>query len=298
VEVSVLSRTTYAALTLLPLILPSTGLAIETTGLDAITTPGQPVEVRAKFERSFWLFKPDIKRKPVTFRVDGETLRGITDRDGVASATVTRAAVGVYPIVAALDGKPGAPARGGRLWVLDPARPVAVVDIDGTLSDLNDLLVPFFGARAKAFPGSPELLRELATRYQIVYLTARDDVHDARTRAFLARHAFPDGPIIYDDLGFTTRAELRQLAKSNHGAFKLGQLHALEAHGVSVAIGIGNSETDAWAYEQAGLPSYINTRVAGTGPSFRFTSYVNELRPRLLQDGALVATPGLAASVP
>jgi hypothetical protein len=283
---------------LLLTMMPSAALAIEATGHDAITTPGRAVEVRVKFERtvlSYW--RPDMVDKRVTIDVLGARRSAVTDRDGMAGALVVPTAPGVYPISARLDRYPSAPAATSRLWVLDPARPVAVVDIDGTISDLPDWQVPFIGHRAKTFAGAPALMHDLAQRYQIIYLTARDDMFDQKSRAFLRLHGFPDGPVIYNDLGFGTKAERDQLKAGNHGPFKLAQLRALRARGVPVAIGIGNAETDAFAYESAGLPSYILTTHTGTGPSFRFTTYA-QLRPRLVADGVLVATPGLAGAVP
>lgn len=289
---------TVTLLALLPFMVPATGRAIEATGHDAITTPGHPVEVQAKFERVLFggLYRPDVRGARATIEVLGRRHPARTDADGLARATVRPTAPGVYPIAARLDRR-GAPVARGRLFVLDPARPVAVVDIDGTLSDLPEWKVPLMGHRAPTFAGAPTVMADLARRFQIVYLTARDDVFDEGTRAFLARHRFPDGPIIYNDLGLRSAAERDQLRPSTHGAFKLAELRALRARGVAVTIGVGNSETDAFAYEQAGLPSYILTELPGTGSSFRFTRYA-DLRPRLVSDGWLPATRGLAASLP
>lgn len=293
-------RPALAALAMLPLILPAPAAAIEATGHDAITTPGQAVEVRAKFERSIWLFRPDLKRRAVTFEVLGRRLSGRTDRDGMAGARVTPTQVGVYPIRATLDGKSG-PAATSRLFVLDPARPCAVVDIDMTISNLAEWLVPFAGGKARAFEQSPEVLRDLARTHTIIYLTARDDVHDGRTRAFLKRRGFPDGPVVFNDMGLTTKEERDQLNAGNHGLYKLGVLNALKARGVRPVLGIGNTPTDAFAYEGAGLRSYILTNagfVPSNGVSVGFGTYA-DLRARLVFAGTLPApTPGLVSSVP
>lgn len=293
-----MTRTSFTMLALLMTMMPSAATAIEATGHDAITTPGRPVDVRVKFERTvlgYW--RPDMRDARVTIDVLGARRQARTDLDGVAATRVVASAPGVYPISGRLDGRPSAPAATGRLWVLDPSRPVAVVDIDGTISDLPDWQVPFVGHKAKTFAGAPALMHDLARRYQLIYLTARDDAFDQKSRAFLRLHGFPDGPVIYNDLGLRTKEERDQLKSGNHGPFKLGQLNALRALGVAVALGIGNAETDAFAYERAGLPSYILTKLAGTGPSFRFTSYA-QLRPRLVADGVLVTTPGLVGALP
>jgi hypothetical protein len=287
---------TALALALLPLVLPVTARAIDGTGFDSITTPGHPVKVHAKFERKlFGIFNPDVKHEPATVEVLGATTHVRTDGEGEASAMVTPTAPGVYPIVASLDRHHGVRAE-SKLWVLDPSRPVYACDIDGTLSDMPDYLVPFAGGKAKTFAGAPELIRELSSHYQIIYLTARDDHFDGKTRTFLARHGFPAGPIIYNDLGLENSQELSQLNSANHGKFKLAQLQALASRGVQVAFGIGNAETDAYAYEQDGIKSYILTKVHNPGPSFRFTAYA-QLRPQLVTDGFLPASTGLASAV-
>jgi len=293
-----MTRSTFTMLVLLTTMMPSAARAIEATGHDAITTPGRPVQVRVKFERTllgYW--RPDMKGSRVTIEVLGARRSARTDRDGMASTTVVAGAVGVHPISARLDRSPSARAATSRLFVLDPSRPVAVVDIDGTISDLPDWQVPFIGHRAKTFAGAPALMHDLARRYQIIYLTARDDTFDAKSRAFLRLHGFPDGPVVYNDLGLGTKAERDQLKAGNHGPFKLGQINALRVRGVRVELGIGNAETDAFAYENANLPSYILTKLTGRGPSFRFTTYA-QLRPRLVADGVLVAAPGLVGALP
>lgn len=292
-----LTRTGAMALLTLAIVTPA-AQAIEATGHDAVTTPGRPVDVEGKFERRAlgFLWRPDVRGKAATIDVLGARHAARTDRDGVARATVTPTRVGVYPIEARVEGERDA-AR-GRLFVLDPARPVVVVDIDLTISDQKEWLVPFAGHKARTFPGAPELLRDLAVTHQVLYLTARDDTFDGKTRAFLARHRFPDGPVLYNDLGLGTKAERAMLNNANHGRYKLEVLRALKARGLNLTRGIGNTETDAFAYEGAGLASDILTTQAsatGTGASFRFATYA-DLRAKLVADGVLVT--GLASAIP
>lgn len=284
--------TTALALLVIPGVAAAGNVATEH---DAVTTPGQAVTVSAKFEKGGWRFwRPDIKDAPATIRVQGVTVAARTDRDGVVKATVRPHQVGVYDIESSLDRDPGKVAK-GRLFVLDPTRPAAVVDLDGTLSKLPDLLVPLFGGIAPTYAGAPELLRDLAVTHTIIYLTARDDAFTKKSRKFLKRHGYPDGPILFNDLGITSKAELAQLKSGNHAKFKLSQLLALEERGVNLSIGIGNAETDAEAYERVGLPSYIRTKKENPGRSYRFLEY-SELRTRLIADGVL--PQGMTASVP
>ncbi len=254
---------------------------------DAVTTPGQAVNVEAKFERKgFYFFNPDLRNEPVRFDFgSGVTANASTDRDGLAAIGI-RAGLGVYPFSAELSARSNAPTADGRLFVLDPATPVAIVDIDHTLSDLSTWRVPFQGADAPTFPDAPQLINDLARTHQIIYLTARDDSFDAISRAFLARHGFPDGPVIYNDLGATTWAELEQLDEGKHGEFKLAAIQGLQARGVNVVLGIGDKPTDAFAYETSGIQSYIHTTQAGSSNSYRFTDYP-QLRLELVARGVL-----------
>lgn len=257
------------------------------TGHDAITTPGHAVTLTAKFERQLVPYLgPDVRNESVQFVLAGSAGTGRTDRDGVAAFAVQPGAPGVVAFEATLVGNRHARPAEARLFVYDPQRPVAVVDIDGTLSDLPSWEVPLRGDVAPTFPHALALVRDLARTHAIVYLTARDDALDAMSRGFLARHGYPDGPVLYNDLGLTSRREREQLISKNHGAFKLEVIRALQARGVNVALGIGNAETDAYAYEQAGIPSYIHTTKVGSGPSFRFTSYA-DLRLELVARGVL-----------
>lgn len=257
------------------------------TGHDAITTPGHPVALTAKFERQLVSYlRPDVRGERVRFAFAGGAATARTDRDGVAALAVQAGAPGVVPFEAALAGNRQAQPAQARLFVYDPQRPVVVIDLDGTLSDLPDWEVPLHGDVAPTFPHALALVRDLARTHAIVYLTARDDALDAMSRGFLARHGYPDGPVLYNDWGLTSRDELEQLRSKNHGAFKLEVIRALQARGVNVTLGIGNAETDAYAYEQAGIESFIHTTQVGSGPSFRFTSYA-DLRLELVARGVL-----------
>ncbi|MCA8924613.1 MAG: hypothetical protein KDD82_22565 [Planctomycetes bacterium] len=270
---------------------------ITATAHDAVARPGQPVELRAKFERASWL-RWDMKDELVEFTVAGQVTSARTDRDGMARVRVNaNVAPGIYDFSARIPRKPRAMLARGRIFVLDPARPIAVVDIDGTLSDLHSWLVPFWGKRAKTFPGAPRVVQALARNHQILYLTARDDVHDRRTRLFLNRHRFPDGPIVFNDRGLTTKQERQQFRGKHHATYKLAELQRLQALGFTLRLGIGDKETDAFAYEGAAIPSYIHTNKQLPAPSVTFISYV-QLEQRLIADGVLQTGGGLVASFP
>ena len=95
----------------------------------------------------------------------------------------------LVPFLAKLVDSPSASPARGTLYMVDAKKPVALVDIDGTISDLPSWRVVFRADRAKTYPGAPELIRDLAKTHQIVYLTARDDhfASVSRARRFIRR---------------------------------------------------------------------------------------------------------------
>ncbi|RMG07417.1 MAG: hypothetical protein D6731_23815 [Planctomycetota bacterium] len=262
--------------------------------LDDVTVPGAPARLRAKLEGRLGR---DVVGVRVLFEVGRKRLEATTDRDGLATAAWAAAEPGVYAYRARRADRPSAAVARARIFVVPRRRPLAIVDIDGTLSTAAGPEVLLRGgADAPTFSGAPELLRDLARRYQLVYLTARDDAFLSPTRRFLARHRFPPGPVLFNDWGFWDPDARAQLRPSRHGEFKLRVLRGLAARGLRLALGIGNAETDAEAYEAAGLRSCIRREGDRVGRrSFCFADY-GELRRRLVAEGFLEPSPGEGAS--
>lgn len=257
-------------------------------GLDAVTTPGKAVLVRAKFTSS-GLLRKNLKDEVVQIDALGASHWTRTSKTGFAGVSVTPKQSGITEFRASLA-RDGSAAATGRIFTLDTKRPVVIVDIDQTISDMAEVRVPFQGDKALAYPGSADVLNDLARTRTIVYLTARDDRFDRITRAFLSRNGFPDGPVIYNDQGLATPEERAQLRKKNHGPYKLAQIEGMKARGVNVELGIGNTEVDSFAYEGAGIKSYLRTTKAGEGKSVRFADYA-ALRRQLETEALLPARP-------
>lgn len=258
------------------------------TGLayDAVTVPGKTVSLEAKFEKGWGRFiRPDIKREFVSFTIDGASIgQDKTNDQGKASVHWTPKKAGLFRFKAKLVKRKFTVT--GTIRVLKPRNKVIVVDIDGTISNMSVLMLPFRGDRAKAFPDSSNILRSLAKTHSIVYLTARDDSFSTLTEAFLTRHKFPEGTIIYNEYGGKTKAALgNQLNPKNHGKFKFGVLKRLKRQGLNLVAGIGNAKTDAEAYRKAKLTSYIRAEESYSG-SYSFLSY-KILRRKLVADGLL-----------
>lgn len=221
------------------------------TGHDEMVKTGNTGILAVKVEKKilgYWA--PNLTEIQVEFLLGEDLLgSGITDSQGIARLKYAPDRVGVHKINYRL------PAiarryrcRPGHLFSVSGMRPAVAVDIDGTLSDYPEWKVPFGGGSAPAFHYAGEFLRRLAARYEIVYLTARDDVLDEVTMSFLKKHGFPEAPVLYNDWRrFLTRAE----------QFKYESIGRLRENGVPIVAGIGDSLKDVKACHDAGIDAYI-----------------------------------------
>lgn len=147
----------------------------------------------------------------------------------------------------------------GRGFVWDDDRPVLVTDIDNTISDRLLCLVPVTPIHKNPpLPGAVEVLQQLAHHYQIVYLTCRPPWLHNKTRAWLALHGFPQGPL------FCLGLRLNQSQSTSKQLF-LAELHTRHSH---LAVGVGNTDGDARAYNSVNMKAFIigPKKVAATVP--------------------------------
>jgi cardiolipin synthase A/B len=250
------------------------------TGHDQFGVAGKPasLEVKLALDGPSYL-DPELKGKEVRFLVDGKPVgTAVTDDEGVAHLPFTPPAEGQYKVSYEMARPEDQrrfkddPTGQATLFVLKD-RPTLVFDIDNTLSNLPEWKVPFSGEKADAFKNSVEALNRLSQDYNIVYLTARPDIVDAKTRQFLFKdhdpnkpgtQAFPNGPIFYDDWGLDSYKEASQIDPERNAAYKTEAMKRLQLTGIPLVAGIGNQPTDAAAYKNAGLDSFIldNTREA------------------------------------
>lgn len=262
---------------------PALAGELELTPRDAVTVVGRRVELSAKLTKRVGPLRPDQAGRVLEFQVGEAKASGRTDSDGVARASLAPLSSGITFFSVRVQDAPATQAK-GRLWALEPERPVVVCDIDGTLSDMSGLRVPVSGWRAKAFPGAPELLRDLAKTHAVVYLSARDHSFRASSLGFLRKHDFPLGPLLLNSWGLDKGSQREQLLPSRHGRFKLKVLEGLKARGLKLVLGIGDKASDAEAYEGAGIRSLIRSETALGERSIVFPDYAT-LRRRLRAEG-------------
>jgi phosphatidate phosphatase PAH1 len=133
--------------------------------------------------------------------------------------------------------------------VIEPGTPIFVADIDGTLttSDTETWTSLLTGSLPENWPSSPEALSILASKgLRPFYLTARPEWLDGRSREFLAADGYPPGVMhtTLDFLGATGAAA---------ATYKTAELEWVTGKGATLEWSFGNSDTDAQAYEAAGI---------------------------------------------
>jgi hypothetical protein len=133
--------------------------------------------------------------------------------------------------------------------IVPSGTPVFVSDVDGTLTtseteEFTDLLV---GDIPAINTGAPEVMWALVEKgYHPFYLTARPEFLGARTQEFVRLRGLPPG-IVHTTLSFT--GALGDAAID----YKSAELAALAARGLVPDFAFGNTDSDAAAYEAAGV---------------------------------------------
>jgi phosphatidate phosphatase APP1 len=123
-------------------------------------------------------------------------------------------------------------------------KPILICDIDNTLAHVS-VISFFFRNIVTEVLGAKEVLQGLADKYNIIYLTHRDERLSSMTKNWLSGRSFPNGPVIFwsykkDPLSsrkYKTKALLK-VAKENK---------------IELSVGIGEQPGDMIAYQSAGI---------------------------------------------
>jgi phosphatidate phosphatase APP1 len=219
---------------------------------DAVAPPGRAVTLSVKLERDNVTHR-DLERVPLVFtRGKDAPLRATTGGDGIATVSWTPPAAKPdtyeFTVSVAPDAEYAAPEAALRVFVRDPKRPVLVVDLDGTVCAAGAIEVATKEPKdLPALEGSAEALAALSKRYDILYLTARDDGLFARSRAWLDLKGFPAAPVLVRDLKVTTLSAER---------FKTERLKDLKRD-FNLVAGVGDRDEDGDAYLAAGMKAVL-----------------------------------------
>lgn len=143
--------------------------------------------------------------------------------------------------------KGDAKAAEGFIEVQPRGSAVFVSDVDGTLttSEAAEFGGILTNTTPDANPNAAATYEQfVAAGYRPVYLTARTDSELARTRVFLDERGFPPGLV-----RTTSGNGLIGLTGSAAVTYKARELQLFQDHGVRVVLGVGNTNTDAQAYQ-------------------------------------------------
>lgn len=235
---------------------------IVATPIEDITMVGSRVEVKIKYERDLGLgmLNPDVEDLAVKF-TDGRNgkLLGTarSNNDGIAKINFVPAIRGRHSIYATIidDTSETVPIE-ISIYAVDKEDNVIVTDIDGTISDLPDYLIPYYGDEAPTFDFAPKLFQLLSENAHVVYLTNRDDTLYYSTQDFLNLHRFPKGTLIMNQ--WSSIDDIPYLGDPLRPAFfKIAVIKGLLSRGINITYGIGNADSDALAYTESNIGCYI-----------------------------------------
>jgi len=241
------------------------------TATDVLAVPGEPVELRARLEGGDML-----RPQPgcvVRFCRDGRLFRAAeTDEDGVATVRFTPSAPGDVEIVADVSsaGMPDEPPKPQALTVTcrEATAPMVIVDLDKTIvaSGFHTVLI----GDPKPMPASAGVLKKLARTHTIVYLTHRPDYFGAKSKQWLGANEYPTGPLLLSSIsGFL----------KGSGAYKADVLRDLVRRFRNIKTGIGDKVSDAIAYHENGMRSFLIVRIPDSDKPEAFERLADSLGP-------------------
>jgi hypothetical protein len=135
--------------------------------------------------------------------------------------------------------------------VVPAGAPIFISDVDGTLttSENEEAWDFLLGDIPEANPYAAQALSLLASKgYRPMYLTARPEWLDRRTREFIKLRGFPAG-IIHTTLTYTGGIG------DTAAAYKTGEFQLLRDKGLVPTWLFGNKESDAQAFESTMIPT-------------------------------------------
>jgi len=137
--------------------------------------------------REFWRHAPPLGESALTFQLaDGPLRAARTDKAGYAAVALDLPdRIGRYDVAIHHQDTLGDTVSGTvSVYVLDPDRPAALVDLDS---------LPTAGKQA---PAAARALTRIAQATQVVYGTHRHAATPAEARRVLAKAGFPPGPVL------------------------------------------------------------------------------------------------------
>ena len=250
------------------------------TVADVLSSPDQEVQLRSRLQGGQFL-----SNQPghlVSYYRGGKLFGSDkTDDEGFSTVGFTPSAPGYYFFeVKVSDEKlEDTPPSARTLLVacIDADAPITIVDLDKTVVASGFHMVLF--GEPREMPGSQDVLKRLAEKNTIVYLTHRPGQFGPKSKAWLLRKKFPPGPVLLAGTG--------EFMKGS-GAYKTAAISELRSSFSNIQIGIGDKISDAAAYYDNGLKSFLIIEIPDSNKAKDFTKLADKLAP--LADGVQVVT--------
>lgn len=228
------------------------------TAWDVLAPAGEASTLEVEVERWRCLFwDPPLADAPVEVEGVGQVA---TDARGRAELTLGSLEAGTYRYRVRLRSDVWeAPPAEALVFAIPRETPIFITDIDHTIADVSPLgfiLRP--NPSIRPVPGAPEALREIALRFQVVYLTARDHVFAVKTRDWLQQRGFPEGPLyLRKDTRFWDTSPREH---------KIARLGELRARFPNLRWGVGDVLGDIEAYAAHGIEGILFWPRGGPAP--------------------------------
>ncbi len=220
------------------------------TSTDALTAPGEAVSVYARVEEGDMLrSRPGAVVRFYT--PDGRFYKAsVTNGEGIARVPFRPESAGDHQLVVDVSpmGLEEPPPKPRRIIVYTRAAdtPILLVDMDKTVvaSGFQTVLI----GDPEPMERSGQVLRRASKRWQVVYLTHRPDYFSTKSKQWLRRHDYPQGPLLLSRVD-----EFLQ----GSGAFKTQEIRRLQKTFDNIQAGIGDKVSDVMAYHETGLKSVL-----------------------------------------
>lgn len=231
------------------------GKAAFLSGYDDILNQQNHFNLKIKLEKKSLIpYRTDLPGETIDFYLNDELIGSdITDDDGIAYLNYHSLPIGVYQFIAKISPDSRYKTTPAKLFhvVINKDKPIAISDIDHTLSDASAIRVATQPNRSikplKNASAGITFFNKLG--FQIIYLTARDDTFILKTKDWLKMYDFLPAPSFYWDY---KGAGIPQ----DHGDFKSLVIKKLRQRFSNILIGIGDKPHDIRAYRDHELRSY------------------------------------------
>lgn len=233
------------------------GKKVNLIAYDQLARPGEKVYLMAKLRKGIFSVKPEISGERIEFfqRLNNTKKSlgiALSGEDGTAVKEIPPLNIGFHSFTARLSDtvRYTSEESEGIIACWNPKRPIIVVDIDGTVSETErtELLLFKTDRDSKPIPDSPQVLKRLSKKYNIIFLTHREEMLLNKTRLWLREHRFPTAPVFSFKLG-----EDPLMPEE----YKAEKIKNWKKEGWNIMIGIGNTSHDAEAYLENGMKAII-----------------------------------------